>query len=453
VHNDSVYLIEQTERLKEQAVGALVATIVVVGYVFYFVYGQVPATTLYAWVAVVLAINVYLAVWIISVNRSAITADNVDKFVVAYQFEAVIHGLSWGYLPFLLSQSGDIDTQLFSYYVICSMAAGAIATTGMIYRIYISYMLPMMLPIVINQILFTDAKLFAGSTIGLLVIYIIAMLMLSYRHYESVLKSIVFSRRNEELVQDLRQEYERAEESSHAKSRFLANMSHELRTPLNAVIGYSEIIEDEAAESGVDRIADDAEKIRVSGKHLLKLIDDVLNLSRLDAGKVDISYACVNVANMINNITPVLNEHSAVNNNALEVRIETDVQKLDTDVFLLEKIIINIISNSAKFTKNGRIKIQVEQQSRNTLQHICFVVEDTGIGMDEEQRSILFDAFRQADESSTRKYGGMGLGMAISQRYVHLLGGTIEVDSEPGKGSRICVCLPKDAPVELKDVS
>ena len=439
--------------MKEQSPGALVATLAVVAYVVYFVQGQVPPFMLFAWVSAVVAVNIYLLVWIMTANRTGVNPANVNKFVVSYQVEAVAHGLSWGSLPFLLSYSVDIDTQLFAYYVICAMAAGAIASTGMIYRLYISFMLPMMLPVVIEQIFFADLQVFAGSTIGLLVIYIVAILMLSFRHYESVLKSIMFSQKNEELVRDLRVEYIRAEEASHAKSRFLANMSHELRTPLNAVIGYSEIIEDEANESGAERIASDAEKIRVSGKNLLKLIDDVLNLSCLDAGKVVFRRSSIDIPLFIKNITPGLKKHADINKNELVVMVDEDVSQLGSDENLLEKIITNIVSNSGKFTRHGKIKLHVQIQIRNTVPNICFLVEDTGIGMDEDQQDILFDAFRQADESSTRKYGGMGLGMAISHRYVQLLGGTIEVESELGKGSQLCICLPNNVPVDLKDAS
>lgn len=451
MQGDLINLVEQTERLKEQAVGALIATLVVVGYIVYFVSAQVDAVQLYSWVSVVLAINVYLVIWIVTIKRIGITLANVKKIVISYQIEAVAHGLSWGYLPFMLAQSSDINMQLFSYYVICSMAAGAIATTGMIYRIYISYMLPMMLPIVIQQVLSTDVQIFAGSTTGLLVIYIVAMLMLSYRHYESVLKSIVISQRNDELVQDLRLEFERAESASQAKSRFLANMSHELRTPLNAVIGYSEIIEEEASESGAERIANDAEKIRVSGKHLLSLIDDVLNLSRLDAGKVVVSSVDIDVKRMVEELTPALLEKAEQNNNRFELLVDNGTEELVSDIHLLEKVIMNLISNSAKFTKDGLIRLHVQNQLRNNVPHTCFIVEDTGIGMDKQQQEILFDAFRQADESSTRKYGGMGLGMAVSQRFVQLLGGIIEVESEPDKGSRIYICLPQMAGAEIKD--
>jgi len=453
MQSGKVNLIEQTERLKEQAIGALVATLVVVGYVVYFIDNQIEPVKVYAWVAAVLAINAYLVVWIVSIYRTGITHDNVKKYVVSYQMEAIAHGFSWGYLPFMLAQSPDIDTQLFSYYVICSMAAGAIATTAMIYRIYISYMIPMMLPIVIDQVIFSDAQIFAGSTVGLLVIFIVAMLMLSYRHYESVLKSIVFSRRNDELVQDLRQEYERAEEASQAKSRFLANMSLELRTPLNAVIGYSEIIEEEASESGAERIAEDADRIRISGKHLLSLIDDVLNLSRLDAGKVVISSKAIDIRRMIDELTPAIEEYSRHKNNKLEILISEDVEILESDQHLLKKIILNLISNSAKFTQNGMIRLRVISHLRNDINNVCFIIEDTGIGMNKKQQEILFDAFRQADESTTRKYGGMGLGMAVSQKFAQLLGGTIEVESEPDKGSTISVCLPQIFPVEYQDAS
>ena len=443
--NKTQYLVAQVTQLHKQALGAFAATMAVVAYVAYMVMDVIGSTRVVQWVGLIVAINIYLLVWIYVVKRKGIDAINVRRWLYAYQIEAVLHGLAWGLLPFLLAEADDPSMRFFSYYVICGMAAGAIATTAMIYSVYIAYMLPMMLPGILYQFMGNAVQLFDASAIGLLVIFVIAMLSLAFSHYESVIKSISLAFKNDELVDDLKLAYEQAEEANLAKSRFLANMSHELRTPLNAVIGYSEIIGDEASDSGSREIANDAEKIGIAGKHLLNLIDDILNLSRIEAGRMPITLESFDLDELLLNLRPLLETLAGEKDNRLELRVDKSLGLMYSDEFKVKQILLYLMNNAAKFTYNGTIKFTARLRMQDGRPAVAFSIEDSGIGMSQEQLSMLYDAFRQADDSTTRKYGGMGLGMAITRSYIEMLGGSITVESAQGEGSRFQVLLPMQA--------
>jgi signal transduction histidine kinase len=439
------YLVEQVTQLHKQAPGAFVATMAVLAYVAYMVMNVVDPARVWQWIGLIVAINIYLLVWIYAIRQRGIDAANVHRWLYLYQLEAVMHGLAWGMLPFMLAEAHDPSMRFFAYYVICGMAAGAIATTAMIYSVYIAYMLPMMLPGILYQLLGSSMQLFDASAIGLLIIFVIAMLSLAFSHYESVIKSISLAFKNDELVDDLKLAYEQAEEANLAKSRFLANMSHELRTPLNAVIGYSEIIEDEAGGNGSREIANDAEKIGIAGKHLLSLIDDILNLSRIEAGRMPMNLESFDLDDLLLGLQPMMETLVGEKNNRLELDVDTALGRMYSDEYKVRQILHYLLNNAAKFTENGTISFHAHKLMQDDQTAVVFAIEDSGIGMSQEQLSMLYDAFRQADDSTTRKYGGMGLGMAITRSYVGMLGGTITVESARGEGSRFRVQLPMQA--------
>ncbi|MBD3671773.1 MAG: HAMP domain-containing histidine kinase [Gammaproteobacteria bacterium] len=437
------YLVEQVRQLHRQATGAFVATMAVMAYVAYMLWGVVEHARVYQWAGLIILINLYLTGWIYLINKNGLTENNASRYLLLYQLEAIVHGLAWGLLPFIIAEANDASMKFFAYYVICGMAAGAIATTAMIYHIYLSYMLPMMLPGILYQLFADHVELFDTGAIGLLIIFVLAMLSLAFSHYESVIKSISLAHKNEELVDDLKQAYEDAEQANRSKSRFLANMSHELRTPLNAVIGYSEIIGEEASDKGSADIVRDAGKITTAGRHLLSLIDDILNLSKIEAGKMPLNIDELDIDSMIDGLKPTLKRLAAERDNELVMDVEPGLGKLNTDEYKLRQIIMYLMNNAAKFTKHGKITLRVKKYQQDEKHMIELVVEDSGIGMNPEQMSMLFDAFRQADESTTRKYGGMGMGMAITRSYIDMLGGSIEVSSQENKGSLFRVRLPR----------
>jgi signal transduction histidine kinase/CheY-like chemotaxis protein len=235
-----------------------------------------------------------------------------------------------------------------------------------------------------------------------------------------------------------------AEAANAAKSHFLANMSHELRTPLNAIIGYSEMLMEEAEDSGVTSLVPDLGKIRDSGKHLLGLINDVLDLSKIEAGRMDLYLETFDVSDMLTNVTSTIRPLVLKNESTLEVIAAKDLGVIHADLTRVRQVLLNLLSNACKFTAHGHIRLEALRADGTEGDEIVFRVSDSGIGMTPEQVARLFRPFTQADASTTRKYGGTGLGLTITKHFVEMMGGTVEVESESGRGTTFTVRLPAD---------
>ncbi len=238
--------------------------------------------------------------------------------------------------------------------------------------------------------------------------------------------------------EQLGQLYRELEEASQHKSAFLANMSHELRTPLNAVIGYSEMLHEMAEDEGHEQFLPDLAKIRDAGRHLLQLINDILDLSKIEAGKMDLYIEEVDVTALVEEVRAIVMPLATAGGNRLEIVVPARLGTFHTDRTKLKQSLLNLLSNASKFTHDGRIALEV----RATDEELSFAVTDSGIGMSEEQLGRLFQAFSQADASTTRRYGGTGLGLAISKHFCEMLGGHIDVESTPGSGSTFTITLP-----------
>jgi PAS domain S-box-containing protein len=235
---------------------------------------------------------------------------------------------------------------------------------------------------------------------------------------------------------------EAAETASLSKSIFLANMSHELRTPLNAVIGYSEMLREEAEDLSLTTFIPDLDKIGDAGRHLLTLINDVLDLSKIEAGRIELDLEEFSVADMIREVSSTINPLIEKNANRLIVNLPADIGTMRADITKLRQSLFNLLSNASKFTKEGDIALDVSRESGDSGDWIVLRVTDTGIGMSAQQQVRLFEPFMQADSSTTRKYGGTGLGLAITRSFCRLMGGDVEVQSELGRGSVFTLRLP-----------
>jgi signal transduction histidine kinase/ActR/RegA family two-component response regulator len=235
---------------------------------------------------------------------------------------------------------------------------------------------------------------------------------------------------------------EAAREASRAKSTFLANMSHELRTPLNAILGYSEMLAEDAVAAGQADIVPDLQKIQTAGRHLLGLINGVLDLSKIEAGKMRLYLETFDVAQIVDEAAGTARPLVEKNGNRFEVLCPADIGSIREDVTKVRQVLLNLLSNAAKFTENGVVTLEVRREVGRDGNWIYFAVRDSGIGMTPEQTERLFQAFEQADAGTSKKYGGTGLGLAITQKLCRLMGGDIAVESAAGAGTTFRVRLP-----------
>lgn len=230
-------------------------------------------------------------------------------------------------------------------------------------------------------------------------------------------------------------------EASRAKSAFLANMSHELRTPLNAIIGYSEMLQEDLEERGQGELAPDLRKIHTAGRHLLALINDILDLSKIEAGKMDLYLENIDLEVMIHEVVSTIRPLAVKNGNVVVVDLDDDLGAMQADATKMRQVLLNLLSNACKFTDQGTVRVEAARQPG---ERIRIRVIDSGIGMTAEQMDRLFQEFTQGDGSTTRRFGGTGLGLAISRRFCRLMGGDVTVTSTPGKGSTFTIDLPAE---------
>ncbi|PZU93768.1 MAG: histidine kinase [Pseudanabaena sp.] len=270
------------------------------------------------------------------------------------------------------------------------------------------------------------------------------------------LGSLMRRKHDEEALRTMNEELalarDRALEASRTKSTFVANMSHELRTPLNAIIGYSEMLQEDAALLGLEDFEEDLQKIYRSGHHLLDLINDILDMTKIEAGKLEIYFDDFDVWGLIQEVCSTIQPLLLKNNNQLDVNCASHLGGIRADMTRLRQVLLNVLSNACKFTKSGRISVDVSRSYSSQGEVFIFLISDTGIGISPENLQNLFQPFTQADSSTTRQYGGTGLGLAISQRLCQMMGGDIFVSSELGVGSTFRVCLPANCEQASKNV-
>jgi GAF domain-containing protein/CheY-like chemotaxis protein/anti-sigma regulatory factor (Ser/Thr protein kinase) len=247
---------------------------------------------------------------------------------------------------------------------------------------------------------------------------------------------------NARLFREIGDKSRQLEAADRHKSEFLANMSHELRTPLNAIIGYSEMLQEDAVDLGAEQFTDDLKKINAAGKHLLELINAVLDLSKIEAGKMELYLESFEVAPLVRDIAAVIQPLAVKNANRLDLHCAAEVGTMRADLTKVRQALFNLLSNACKFTERGTVTLTVGREEVDGRDWLAFSVRDTGIGMTPEQLARLFEAFTQADAATTRRYGGTGLGLALSRRLCRMMGGDVTAESEDGQGSVFTIRLP-----------
>lgn len=275
--------------------------------------------------------------------------------------------------------------------------------------------------------------LLLGSIALLLAVIIATLISLRLQKADNNLKA---------ALEDLKIAVEEAKNANEVKSQFLANMSHELRTPLNAIIGYTEMLQEDAADMELPTFDKDLGRIHSSAKHLLSLINDILDFSKIEAGRIEMYLEDINVNTLLKSLNDLVKPLLDKNQNTFVLECDPDIGMIHTDITRLSQALLNLLSNAAKFTDNGQIKLSVLRDRSSDRDWYRFIVSDSGIGMNPEQLSRLFQPFSQADASITRKYGGTGLGLNISKKFCQMLGGDITVTSEEGKGTSFIIHLP-----------
>jgi signal transduction histidine kinase/ActR/RegA family two-component response regulator len=247
-----------------------------------------------------------------------------------------------------------------------------------------------------------------------------------------------------DAIDDLVREHHEAHEANLAKSQFLASMSHELRTPLNAIIGYAEMLQEDASDNGDENASQDLTRILAAARHLLSLLNEILDLSKIEAGRVDVTPAPFKLSHVLTDLIETVRPLAEQNSNKLTLSAGNGDFEAITDATKLGQCVLNLLSNACKFTHHGQIDVSAELRERHGVRQIFITVADTGIGISQEQMSRLFQPFVQADASITRQYGGTGLGLTITRRLAQLLGGDVEVRSALGDGATFTLHIPAD---------
>jgi signal transduction histidine kinase len=378
-------------------------------------------------------------------RRTGFLGSDIRPWAVRLWAGTVIAGLAWSLGALLLVRGASAQVTLML--ALMMVAVGAIGASALASHLSsaISFIVVILSPMAVRMIASTDlAVRLSGFAVVVAIVSLVATVVRAHRELSQLIHTEL---RLTAAVSVAAHAQAAAEEANRAKSTFLANMSHELRTPLNAILGYSEMLLDNAHDAGDADSAADLQRITTAGRHLLALITDVLDLSKIEAGRMDLLLEPVDLAALIAQVIETSRPLANTGHNVLATDGAERLGTIETDVLKLKQVLLNLVGNACKFTSNGRVDILCRRERVDDTDVIVLSVRDDGIGMTPEQVGRLFAPFVQADSSTTKRYGGTGLGLAISQRLCQLLGGAITVESRFGLGSTFTVRLPARPPV------
>ena len=274
----------------------------------------------------------------------------------------------------------------------------------------------------------------------------VELMLVAFSRMSDEVNGLIDARTNE--METARDE---ARDASDQKTKFFANMSHELRTPLNAILGYGEMLYEDCEDLGYDDLLPDLKKITSSGTHLLSLINNILDLSKIEAGKMELFVTSFEIENMVQTIKDVSEPLAAKNNNAFVINLDGAMGSMSQDETKLRQCLTNFLSNGFKFTKNGTVTLDVKSRMDGDIEFVDFAVIDTGAGMSPEGVAKVFEEYTQAERSTSANYGGTGLGLPISKKFAEMMGGDVVVKSEEGVGSTFTISVPRECPEYTED--
>ncbi len=423
---------EKTEILFSNLSSGIFAQVVVSIAMIFVQYDVVPTKNIVLW----FFYSFFIIIFRVVLLRKFRALKNVQaKEMIVWRkhfvLGAFLAGSVWGLAGVILFPQDSVFHQFFIVLLIVGMTAGAIVLS-VVRKAMLAFFIPAIMPVTVSFLLLAqEDDVITGA---LLCFYLLMMTVAMMKYNKVITKSLMLRHNNDELLLSLKLEKEKAQEATAAKSTFLANMSHEIRTPMNAIIGLTELVQRTNLNAKQE---DYIKKINISSHSLLGIINDILDFSKIEAGKLNIEHIPFDINEITNQVADIFASKASEKKIELIIYCEPDVPKrIEGDPLRIEQVLINLVNNAIKFTDQGEVIIKVSVENIvSDRAKLRFSVSDTGIGMDNEQLKRLFESFTQADETITRKYGGSGLGLSISQNLVQLMGGNIGVRSTVGKGT------------------